>query len=284
MRVKHSSLAGTWYAGDAHRLGRQVDELLQGVTASECASGPLAGIIVPHAGYVYSGRAAAAAYASLRGGLYTRAVILAPSHFAAFHGAALLDADCFETPLGLVSIDQGSVSALIDQPLFQEYAAAFRDEHSLEIQLPLLQRVLPHVAVVPVLLGDGQPTEQDQIARTLSRFVAEDTVFVVSSDFVHYGWRFDYVPFPANGAEEVREKLRALDGGALQYVCAGDADGFRQYVAQTGATICGRIPISVFLALHQRRTTGQVLRYYTSLDVTGDYEHCVSYAGVAFKR
>lgn len=284
MKIKRSSLAGTWYVDDASRLGRQVDELLQSVLASDCIGAALSGVIVPHAGYIYSGRAAAAAYANLRGGSYTRAVIVAPSHFAAFRGAALVDADAFETPLGLVSVDRSAVSVLVGRPLFRENSAAFREEHALEVQLPLLQRVLPRAQVIPILLGDLSAGDQEQVARTLSQFVRDDTVFIISSDFVHYGWRFNYMPFPATGPEEVRKELQALNMGALDRVCAGDAEGFRQYVADTGATICGHIPIGVFLALHRRRTAGQLLRYYTSLDVTGDYEHCVSYASVAFVR
>ncbi len=280
-RTKRSTLAGTWYAAGEARLREQVDALLQAAQPAPLAT-RLAGLVVPHAGYVYSGRAAAAAYACLTGGRYQRAVILAPSHFAGFRGAALLDVDGFETPLGTVAVDRDTLTELLHQPLFRDDPAAYRDEHSLEIQLPFLQRVLPSVRVVPVLLGALSDDDYTTVAAALRTFAAADTVFVVSSDFVHYGWRFDYLPFPAAGAEQVRSGLRALDMGAINRVCAGDVAGFRRYVADTGATICGRVPIGVFLTLHARRTAGQLLTYYTSLDVTQDYEHCVSYASIAF--
>jgi AmmeMemoRadiSam system protein B len=281
-RIKRSTLAGTWYASGAARLCQQVDDLLREAAPLATVAGPLAGLVVPHAGYAYSGRAAAAGYACLKGRPYQRAVILAPSHSGAFHGAALLEDDGFETPLGQVAVDRAGMALLVDQPLFRANAEPFREEHSLEIQLPFLQRVLPEVRVVPVLLGSLGQDDYAVAARALSQLINAETVFIVSSDFVHYGWRFNYLPFPAEEPARVRAGLRELDMGAIARVCAGDAAGFRAYVEDTGATICGRVPIGVFLTLHAR--PGQLLTYYTSLDVTQDYEHCVSYASIAFPR
>jgi MEMO1 family protein len=282
-RIKQSTLAGRWYAGAPQELRCQVDELLHSAAPAGLVP-PLAAVVVPHAGYMYSGRAAAAAYARLRGAAYRRAVILAPSHFAAFRGVAVLDVDGFETPLGSVAVDRRGIATLLSQAEFFADAAPYQEEHALEIQLPLLQTVLPKVCLVPALLGDLPADDQRAVAGALRRLVDDDTIFIVSSDFVHYGRRFDYLPFPAAGAEPVRAGLRALDMGAIDLVCAGDAADFRKYVAATGATICGRTPVSVFLTMHAQRTRGQLLAYYTSLDVTGDYEHCVSYASIAFPR
>jgi AmmeMemoRadiSam system protein B len=282
-RIKRSTLAGTWYVAGAARLREQIDGLLDAVQPA-ATSGALAGLVVPHAGYAYSGRAAASGYACVRSTPYERVVILAPSHSASFRGAALLDVDAFETPLGAVAVDGSAVALLSQAPLFRIDAVPYDDEHSLEIQLPFLQRVVPGTAVVPVLLGGLAEDDYDPFAAALRGLADPGTLWVISSDFVHYGWRFDYLPFPAAGPEPVRTGLRALDMGAIQYVCAGDALGFRRYVAETGATICGRLPIAVFLTLHARRTPGQLLTYYTSLDVTQDYDHCVSYASIAFPR
>lgn len=285
--IKRSHLAGSWYAGDAARLGAQVDDLLNAASdapaeAPGTKAAPPAAIVVPHAGYLYSGRAAAAAYARLRGGGYGRVVVLAPSHFAAFRGVALLAADAFETPLGLVAIDADGLRAVSDEPLFRTDAEPYEEEHSLEIQLPFLQRTLPAVPVVPALLGSLRGTDYAVVAAALERLREAHTLFVISSDFVHYGWRFDYLPFPPDSAAAVRSGLRQLDLGAVERVCAGDAAGFQQYVAETGATICGRVPLTAFLTLHGQRSRGELLAYYTSLDVTGDYEHSVSYASIAF--
>jgi AmmeMemoRadiSam system protein B len=282
-RVKVSNLAGRWYAADAAHLQAEVDALLRGAAPAHLDV-PLTGLVVPHAAYRYSGRAAAAGYACIADADYERVAILAPSHFSWFRGVALADAEAFTTPLGRVAVDEGAVAALAREPLFAVRAEAYADEHSLEIQLPFLQRVLPGARLVPLLVGDLASGDERQIAGSLRALADVRTVFVISSDFVHYGHRFDYVPFPSVGADEVRNGLRQLDGGAIDRVCAADAPGFRRYVAETGATICGRHPISLFLTMLEPPVQGTLLAYYTSLDVTGDYEHSVSYVAIAFPR
>jgi len=280
---KRSRLAGTWYPAEAAPLRAEVDGLLRGVALADVAR-PLAGLVVPHAGYQYSGRAAATGYRCLAGGPYRRALILAPSHYSGFRGAALLDVDAFESPIGRTVVDRVAVAALAAQPLFAVDPGPFEPEHSLEIQLPFLQQVLPAATVVPVLLGHVATGDVTSLAAALRPLVDEETLVVVSSDFTHYGRRFDYQPFPARGPAAVRDGLRRLDMGAIDAVCDGDAQAFDAYVEGTGATICGHVPIAVFLTLHARHTRGCLLTYYTSLDVTGDYEHCVSYAAIAFPR
>ena len=283
-RVKHSELAGTWYAPDAATLRAQLDHLFEAapVLQGHLPRAALAGLIVPHAGYAYSGRAAALGYTCLVRNSYRRAVILAPSHHVSFPGLAVLDVDSFEHPCGQVAVDAAGVAALAAHPLVRVDPEAFQGEHAIEIQLPLLHRVRPDIHVVPLLVGTLTVEDQTALAPVLSQLRDAETVFIVSSDFVHYGWRFAYVPFAADGLENVRAGLRALDMGAIERICEGDALGFRQYVAATGATICGRLPIETFLTMHQARTPGRLLTYYTSLDLTGDYEHSVSYATIAF--
>ncbi len=277
MRIKRSTLAGTWYPGEAGRLRRTVDALLAEAPAAPIDA--VLGLIVPHAGYEYSGAVAAAAYRVLRDAPRQRVVLLAPSHRGAFRGVARLDADAFETPLGLVHIDPAALPAT---DLVRFDPSPFAGEHSLEIQLPFLQRALPEAVVVPFLLGNLQSADYAEVAALLARLADDRTVFVVSSDFTHYGWRFGYEPFPAEGAEQVRERLRALDMGAIAPVLEGDASEFQRYLAETGDTVCGHVPIGAFLSWVSRRYRGVLLAYRTSLDVTGDYEHCVSYAAIAF--
>ena len=278
--IKHSRLAGSWYPADRQQLLQQVDELLH--AAENPATASVRGLIVPHAGYVYSGRAAAAAYRRLNRQACDRVVILAPSHFAGFRGVAVLQVDAFTTPLGTVPVERGSLQTLLANPLYRSDAEPFQGEHSLEIQLPFLQRALPGVPVVPLLVGELGGDDLIAAARGLQQLNDGRTVFVVSSDFVHYGWRFGYLPFPADGEQAVRTGLRTLDMGAITRICAGAAREFQEYIAHTGATICGALPIAVFLTMHAGCTRGELIEYYTSLDVTGDFEHCVSYASIAF--
>lgn len=283
-QVKQSHLAGNWYEGSASRLERQINALLEAADQGgpRMREQPPVGVVVPHAGYVYSGATAAVAYSCLRAWPYRRAVILAPSHFVYLHGAATLAVDAFATPLGEVAVDRPAQDEICTHPLVQVDERAYRREHALEIQLPLLQRVLPQAAIVPLLLGTLAAADLEEFAGVLQRLAGPHTIFIVSSDFTHYGAQFDYLPFPANNAEQVRERLRALDLGAIEHVLAGDLAGFRQYVADTGITICGRVPISTFLAWHGRGPRGQLLAYTSSLELTGDFEHSVSYAALAF--
>ena len=280
--IKRSQLAGTWYPADARELRRQIDGWVDEARQAQATVERPCAVIVPHAGYQYSGRAAAAAYACVGRTAYARVVILAPSHRALFRGAALIDAAAFATPLGTVPVDEPAVAALYQGAWAAIRPDVYRDEHSLEMQLPFLQCVCPGAPVVPVLLGSLEPGDATALAHALGALADRDTLFVVSSDFVHYGRRFAYEPFPATGAAAVAAALREVDMGAIRLVCAGDAAGFEAYVERTGATICGRVPITVFLTLHGRRTPGTLLAYYTSLDVTGEYEHSVSYASVGF--
>jgi hypothetical protein len=280
MKVKASTLAGTWYPRDAEELRRTVDDCL----AAAPPPGPsVLALVVPHAGYRYAGSVAGVAYRQLAGAPGRRVVILAPSHRLAFRGVALPDADAFSTPLGTVAVD-GAVSGLAGRAGVHVDPGPFEGEHSLEIQLPFLQRVVPGATVVPLLCGHLGGSEYRALAPILDALAGPDTVFVISSDFTHYGWRFGYEPFPATDAAAVRRGLHALDMGAIDPVLRRDAAAFERYLAETGDTVCGRIPLTAFLTWPGIPHAGRLLAYRTSLDVTGDYEHCVSYAAIAFPR
>jgi AmmeMemoRadiSam system protein B len=278
MNVKRSTIAGTWYPAAADVLRETIDGWLNRISVR---GAPPGAAIVPHAGYQYSGAVAAAAYAHWQNAPVDRVIVLAPSHRGAFRGVAVPDADAFETPLGTVAIDP-AVRDLTRGPLIRTNSSPFDGEHALEIQLPFLQRVLPQVPIIPLLLGYLDETDDDVLAAALETIHTRSTVTVVSSDFTHYGRRFDYQPFPADDAAHVSERLRALDQGAIEPILAGDASGFRQYVGDTGITVCGRGPIGAFLTWARCRYRGELVAYQTSLDLTGDYEHSVSYAAIAF--
>lgn len=279
-KLHDAHLAGRWYPGDAQSLRRDIEARIERARPlpnfSPCA------LVVPHAGYVYSGDAAAFGYALAAGLKVARAVVLAPSHYALFRGAVALDWDGFRTPLGVVDIDRGFLAKLLEFSWVREDAAPFGPEHSLEIQLPFLQWALPGVPVVPLLVGEVPPEKVAAWGAELASVVDAETLVLVSSDLTHYGARFDYVPFLPRSADYVRSQLQVLDGEAIARICVGDVRAFREFVDATGATICGRNPIALFLAAHAQRTAGVLLRYYTSLDVTGDYDHVVSYASIAF--
>jgi len=280
MKVKHSTLAGAWYPADAGQLREMIDGWLSDTPAGP---GSAIGLVVPHAGYRYSGPVAAAGYRHLHGTMCTRVVILAPSHRMAFKGVVVLEADAFATPLGQVRID-AAVGELVKASPIRADARPFEDEHSLEIQLPFLQRVLPEASVVPLLFGDMVSEDYRELVSTIERLADDRTAFAVSSDFTHYGWRFGYEPFPPEGPDFVRERLRELDMGAVEPLLQGDAEAFTRYLDRTGATVCGRVPVTAFLTWAGPRCSGELVAYRTSLDVSGDYDNVVSYAAVSFSR
>jgi AmmeMemoRadiSam system protein B len=279
--VKQSTLAGTWYPADPRELREEVERSLGEERRPDAAA---SAYVVPHAGYRYSGPTAGAAYATVPAGRWRRALVLAPSHYMTFRGGAVFPGRAFETPLGLVAIDQERALRLTALPLFEASAAPYAREHSLEIQLPFLQVVDPALPIVPLLLGvaDDAPT-LDRIADALREIVDDETLLLVSSDFTHYGVHFGYEPFPAEDAAGVAAALRQLDFGAIDPICRGDAEAFERYVHGTGITICGRGAIGTFLRFAEGRYAGHVERYATSLDVTGDYQHSVSYAAISFR-
>jgi len=278
------AVAGTWYPSAAGELERQVDDLLGEPRAStgDSSSASLAGLISPHAGFVYSGAVAAKGFARLRGRSLRRILLIGPSHYASFQGACLPAADAFRTPLGSVPLDRETIESVSRQPGFRIDDDPFGPEHCLEAEIPFLQRALaPGWLLVPVLLGGGSPGRSiSRIVDALAPLLDSQTLVVVSSDFTHYGPGFGYVPF----RELVPERLRQLDMGAVERILELDREGFDRYVAETGATICGRVAIDVLLGMLGSETRAELVAYDTSGRMTGDWNHSVSYASISFDR
>jgi len=277
--IQPSTLAGTWYPADAGELRAELEDFL----AERHDDPELCAMVVPHAGYRYSGKTAGTAYARVSRGRWRRAVVIAPSHHHFFEGAAVFPGAGFETPLGRVLVDLDATRELTAARFFEATARPYAREHSLEIQLPFLQVIDPEIRLVPVLIGAPLGSQVlAGIAPALRALDDGDTLFVVSSDFTHYGASFDYLPFPPEGAEFVATELRRLDFGAIESVRRGNVEGFTRYIEETGITVCGRSPIAAFLHASGGRLEGDLVSYATSLDVTGDYEHSVSYAAIVF--
>jgi MEMO1 family protein len=184
MVVRPSAVAGQFYPGDADHLRKQVSDLLANI-ATPIKNIPKA-LIVPHAGYVYSGATAAAAFATLRDGAQTitRVVLIGPAHFVHVRGIAAPTVDAFETPLGRVPVDASALAAIAGLPSVIQDDAAHAPEHALEVELPFLQTLLASFRVVPLLVGDVTPKEIAQVLLPL--WDGPGTLIVVSSDLSHY--------------------------------------------------------------------------------------------------
>lgn len=277
--VRPSALAGAWYPGDPDRLRAKVDEMLDAARPAPVA-GTIRALIVPHAGYVYSGPTAATAFDLVRGRAYDRVLILAPSHHSGFAGLSVATVDAFETPLGQVQLDLDAVSRLRRSPLFKDEPQAQAQEHAIEIELPLLQRALqPGWRLVPVLVGQLAPQDYQTAAGLLRPLADEKTLVVVSSDFTHHGPRFDYQPFPQD--DQLPERLRTLDEGAIERIQAHDGPGLLDYRERTGITVCGVRPLALLLEMLPAAARVERVAYNTSGAITGDWGNSVSYAALA---
>jgi len=281
-RVRPAAVAGSWYPGDREQLTAYVDDLLKGEGHAGGGRGPVRAIISPHAGYRYSGAVAADGYRLVRGQAYKRVLLLGPSHHVRFHGLSIAEVTHYETPLGRIPLDLDAIERLRKSSLVTADPTAHRREHSLEMQLPLLQRALqPGWQLVPVLVGQLEPEDYPVAAELLRPLLNDGTLVVVSSDFTHYGPRFHYRPFPLDA--DTAARLEALDNGSLDTILDKDPQGFLDYQARTGTTICGYQPIALLLHLLPSDSHGELVTYATSGKLTGDYENSVSYLSIVFR-
>jgi len=280
-RVRAAAIAGSWYPEDPAELTAYLDSALDGAPAVALPEGErLQALIAPHAAYAYSGATAAAAYRLLRGQVFDRVILIGPTHRVGFDGVAIADVDAYETPLGRVPLDAAAVARLRESPLVTAGPAGPDREHSLEIQLPFLQRVLaPGWRLVPLLVGGLGADDYAPLAAAIRPLLDARTLVVVSTDFTHYGARFGYQPFPPD--REAATRLEALDKAAFAFIADGDAAGFLDYQARTGITICGFRPVALLLHLLAQGAHAHLVRYETSGALTGDYRHSVSYLAIA---
>jgi AmmeMemoRadiSam system protein B/AmmeMemoRadiSam system protein A len=281
--VRREAVAGFGYPGDMQQFGAWMDDLLEGEKSADSGQGPVRALISPHAAYRYSGTVAADGYRLLRGQAFKRVLLLGPAHHKWFRGLSIADVTHYVTPLGRIPLDKTAIERLKASSLVTSDARAHRREHSLEMQLPLLQRALqPGWQLVPVLVGQMDPEDYLAAAELLRPLLGDDTLVVVSSDFTHYGPRFSYRPFPNDDVTAAR--LKALDTGSLDFILDKDPRGFLDYKARTGTTICGYQPITLLLYLLPADSQGSLVAYATSGNLTGNYENSVSYMSIVFRE
>ncbi len=302
-KIQEPALAGTWYPADPDALSLEIAGYLgeygesgkgKRKVASQTAGIPV-GLVVPHAGYRFSGEVAGRVWASVldKGHLYSRVLILAPAHRYPLHGVALPDVSAFATPLGLVEVDEEARTRIMELASGLPVSVqpkAFHQEHSIEVQLPFLKKSLPSTPIVPLLVGSISLEHMKSIADILKQVMGRDTLVVVSTDFTHYGVRFNYRPFHASTMQELRTRLWVLDMGAVNMVTALSIEGLDNYIMQTGITICGRYSLLTALTLldgiHNNNRLGvRMLGYDTSLSKGDDPSSgAVTYAGLAIYR
>lgn len=257
MTVRQAAVAGMFYPGTSLELQVMVQKMLADNPAPSLVTEQPRALIVPHAGYPFSGSVAAIAYNSLskHADSIRRVVLLGPSHRVAFHGIALTEADSFQTPLGHVCIDQQSVQALSRLPQVAFLDQAHELEHSLEVQLPFLQNVLGDFVLVPLVVGDASASQVEEV---ITPFVEdENTLIVISTDLSHY------LPY-FQAQEKDRATIAAIESFATNL---------------QGDQACGCRALNGFLSLAREQNWQlQLLDYRNSGDAGAGRDGVVGYA------
>ena len=283
--VRPAYCAGSWYPGNSAELATKVDELLDRASPPEISGKPIA-VIAPHAGYRFSAPVAAHGYRCLKGHAYKRVIAIAFSHrnTGRYQGIAVQRGlTAYRTPLGDVPIDHDVVEPLWKKgDLFVWHPGIDRGEHSLELQLPFLQRVLRDFKLVPLLVGRMSTSDYAEAARAIAPWVDQDTLIAVSTDFTHFGANYGYEPFK----EDVPARLRELGAKAAAPILACDFDGFAAHLAKTDDTICGRAPVQLLLRILSMQGGAKGVRtaFDTSGNMTDDWTNSVTYQSFVFTR
>ena len=281
--VRNAVLAGSWYDRDAGALGEQLDGWVEKAAGGNMAGYPMA-LIVPHAGYAYSGATAAAAYRQLQGRTYRRVFLIGPSHRARFSGVSLPEYTHYGTPLGKVPLAVPTMERLTTQPLFFHHETAHEKEHSLEIQLPFLQRVLGNFQLVPMLVSGLNDQQLRDVALALKSEIGPGDLLVASSDFTHYGARFGYYGPEASpfDTKDAPARPQALRENAWEAIAVGGSEGILSHKKETGDTICGILPIALLLEILPPDAAPSLLQADFSGRMTRDWENSVSYLAAGF--
>ena len=260
MKTRSCAVCGMFYPRDSAHL----TQILEGFFSRTAPGEPALGIVSPHAGYIYSGQIAAYAFSRIDPGFSGTFVVIGPSHHGYLTSASAIP---WETPLGLVEIDAEFIDALdipVDEPSHEE-------EHSIEVQLPFIRHRFPRARVVPIMMGEQDPAHAAAVAEKIvaaQRLTKKEIRVVASSDFSHY------VP---------EAQAKTGDLYAIEPLARLDIKEFYRRIREKRVTACGYGPISAMVAVCQCMGAGrgELIRYATSGDVTGDRDQVVGYAAIA---
>jgi AmmeMemoRadiSam system protein B len=267
------AVAGSWYPGTRHALAAAVDGYLAAASDAPQDLHDLVALIAPHAGLMYSGPVAAYAYRQLRDRHVDLVVLVGPSHFVGFDGVAVYRRGGFDSPFGVADIDQACAAALLeDSPTVREHDAAHAREHSLEMQLPFVQRLAPGARILPLVMGWQTAATARALGDSLATVLrGRSAVLVASTDLSHY---------------QDAATAAGLDAIVMDHVQRFDADGLQRVLDARPEHACGGGPMVAVMraasALGARDAV--VLKYADSGDVSGDKSAVVGYLAAAFGR
>ncbi|KAH0529989.1 hypothetical protein TsFJ059_004674 [Trichoderma semiorbis] len=316
METRPASKAGSWYKKTPADLVKDLDKYLAKVPETvDGSSLPIPGariIIAPHAGYDYSGETAAWAYSCLDLSKAKRVFILGPSHTYGLSGCAVTTFSNYATPFGDFVVDRDTIARVKEAGEMQDAPPRYDvAEHSLEMHLPYLYKRCEQTfespeefpKVVPIIVGStGRAAEKDIGRLLLSYLKDEENAFIISSDFCHWGTRFDYAVYTPEGdigrlsslydhspkpsGPPIYETIRLVDEAAMEAVNSGSHDAFVDNLRLTGNTVCGRHPIGVAMAAlelyakeldDENKSRFKVVKYARSSEVIWPDDSSVSY-------
>jgi hypothetical protein len=283
-KVRPAAVAGSFYPADPQELSKMIDDMLAKATPRP-VDGTIIAAVAPHAGYPYSGPVAAWTYAALKGHKFSRVVVIAPSHYVGFDFTSVYDGDAYTTPLGQVPVDKefaqrlAKMDATIRLSDKGHQATADAPEHSVEVELPWLQKILGKFELVPIVMGDQSYESSRALGVALAKMLRNDhdTLVLASSDLSHY--------HPYADAETIDHKtLHALE--AYDYYSMSRNFQYRG-PGQPGIwEACGGAPIVAAMIYAERigANKAEVLKYANSGDITGDKSRVVGYSADLFVK
>ncbi|KAN0000347.1 hypothetical protein ACTFIZ_000793 [Dictyostelium cf. discoideum] len=287
--IRNCTHAGSWYLENASKLEKQLSNWLSEASRQ---NQNVKSIIAPHAGYSYSGRAAAYAYINLIPENYKRVFILGPSHHVYMKTCGLTKLDTWETPIGNLKVDKDTTNKLFDTGSFiWNTKTTDEDEHSLEMQLPYIAKVaekrLLELSIVPIMVGSLSIDLEELYGKILAPYFDDpENFFVISSDFCHWGERFGYTRYE-NKEVPIYKYIEELDRKGMKIIESGDPIQFSKYLKETKNTICGRCPIAVMLWItknSQFKYNISSLYYEQSSKVIKSSDSSVSYGVLSFTK
>ncbi|MGQ3684542.1 MAG: AmmeMemoRadiSam system protein B [Candidatus Loosdrechtia sp.] len=263
--IRKPVAAGSFYRSDALQLRNDIE----GLVSKDCERRAALGVVAPHAGYVYSGRVAGCLYSKIV--IPDTVVILSPNHTGMGSAYSIWPGGSWITPLGEVKVNEDVVYGLVqDCGLIEKDQDAHLDEHAAEVQLPFLQYFNPRVRIVVMVLSCRNIADIRAIGKSLSSVLQKscpDALVVASSDMTHY---------------ESQVSVKRKDTIAIDEILALNEDNLYKKVTGMSITMCGIYPVIAMMVCSRERGAekAELLRYGTSGDVSGDYEHVVGYAGI----
>ncbi len=277
----NSPLSGSWYTSNATKLEKQLKQYLE--NAKERKLENILALLLPHAGYTYSGQTAAYGIKEIAGKEFSKIIILGPSHRYPLKNKICIPENfkAIKTPLGEIELDETCINQLNQNKDIVICNDNIQyNEHSIQIEIPLLQVALKQFKIVPIVVGQLDSNHISKAASILKPLIDKNTLVIVSSDFTHYGENYNYKPFPLNFQTE--EKLKEYDMAAVRKITDLDVIGFNNFLLKTGITVCGSNPIKILLSMLPSNTDPVLLHYDTSGKQMNDFTNSVSYVSMAF--